>query len=252
MSWSSRRKTIYLGSFILVIILILSGVYFLFIYEPPTCNDGKQNQDEQGIDCSGVCPIVCGFDAINPVILWSRSFKVADGVYNLISLVENPNLEYEAFNVPYSFKVKDAENILIYERKGRVDILPRSVIPVFEKTVLTGERIPVRTSFEFTQEPKWIKSTQEPPIFSVRNKIISNFDTKPRLDVTIQNKTENTLRNLEITAIVYDSDGNAINTSQTFIDSMTKNSTEDIVFTWLEPFPSKPTRIEVIPLVKSN
>ena len=252
MSWSSKRKTIYSGSFLAIVVLILSVAFYLFIYKLPTCADGKQNQDEQGVDCGGLCPIVCNFEAINPIVLWSRSFKVTDGIYNLLALVENPNFEFEALGVPYSFKVKDDENILIYERRGTVDILSRSVTPIFEKTVFASERTPSKTFFEFIGEPVWGKTIKGQSDLSVKNKIVSNFDTKPRLDVTIENKTENTVKNIEVTAIVYDSEGNAINISQTIIGSMKKNSSENIVFTWIEPFPENPSRIEVIPLVKYN
>ena len=96
------------------------AVFLLIFYDKPTCFDGKQNQDESGVDCGGVCEKVCSFQAVKPNIIWSRSFKVSEGIYNAIAYIENPNIRAEAFAVPYVFKIFDERNILISEKKARM------------------------------------------------------------------------------------------------------------------------------------
>lgn len=251
MSWSSRRKSIYLGIFILLFLIIFIGIYYFFFYKTPTCSDGKQNQDEQGIDCGGSCKIICSFDTINPVILWTRYFKVLDGVYNVVALVENPNLNFEALSVPYSFKLYDNKNILISERTGSVDFLPRTITPIFERTILTGNRVPARNpSFEFKKFPDWLKTDEKQPKLAVKSKVLTNEDTIPRLEVVIENQTAQTVKNIEVTAIISDAEENAIAVSQSFIESLDKNKSEKVFFTWNDPFVKKAYRIEIINLVK--
>ncbi|MBU4480113.1 FxLYD domain-containing protein [Patescibacteria group bacterium] len=250
MSWSSRRRTIYLGIFMLILLAVFTLAYYFFIYEKPTCLDGKQNQNEQGIDCGGVCPIVCGFQTVDPIVMWSRIFKVTDGIYNAVAVVENPNVGVEAYGVPYSFKVYDKDNIIIYERRGKTDIFSRSTLPIFERTILTDQRIPVRVLFEFVKKPEWIKVSEERPELFVTNKNLTGEDSAPRLFATVENRTAKTIKNIEVSAILFDIDGNAINASQTVIDSLSKNGSEQVFFTWPEVFPSKVSRIEIITIAK--
>ncbi len=250
MSWASRRRTIYLGIFLIILLFLMIGFYYFFIYKTPTCIDGKQNQNEQGVDCGGVCPVVCTFQTVDPIVLWSRTFKVTDGIYNAMAVVENPNVGVEAYDVPYSFKIYDKDNIIIYERRGKTDIFSRSTLPVFERTIITNQRIPIRTFFEFVREPKWIKVTREQLDLFVIDKKLTGEDSYPRLSATIENRTSKLIENIEVSAIIFDADGNAMNVSQTTIDSLLKNSSEQVFFTWPEVFPSKVVRTEIITVIK--
>ncbi|MBU1557777.1 hypothetical protein KKC45_02340, partial [Patescibacteria group bacterium] len=230
---------------------ILSVFYYLFIYEAPSCEDGSQNQNEQGVDCGGVCPVVCSFDTVDPVVVWTRSFEVQKGVYNVVALVENPNIEVEAFDVPYSFKMYDKDNILIAERRGKTDIPARGVVPVFERTITVNERIPARSpSFEFTKDFEWIKTNEVQPSLSIKSKILSEKDGMTRLEVVLENDTVRTVENIEVTGILTDKEGSAIAVSQTIIESISKNNSDLIVFTWPGLLSKETSKIEVITLVK--
>ena len=61
MSWSSKRKSTYITVTVSLILITIAVVVFSYLYEAPTCIDGKQNQEEDGIDCGGPCLTVCGF-----------------------------------------------------------------------------------------------------------------------------------------------------------------------------------------------
>ena len=56
------------------VVAIIAGyfVYTVLFKVDPTCFDGKKNQDERGIDCGGVCALVCLADAKTVVPIWSR------------------------------------------------------------------------------------------------------------------------------------------------------------------------------------
>lgn len=90
--WVAKRKLFY-GIFSIVALVLVIGVPLFFVlYKTPTCFDGKQNQNEKGIDCGGVCTRLCSSDIANPIVLWQRSFVVTDGVYNAVAYVQNPNV----------------------------------------------------------------------------------------------------------------------------------------------------------------
>lgn len=249
-SWSAKRKAAYLATFTIVFLVSAIAVFFLIFYRKPTCFDGKQNQNEAGIDCGGNCEKVCSFQAVSPNILWARTFKVSTGVYNSVAYVENPNREGSASNVPYVFRIFDDRNILIKEAKGRINIPAGKIFPVFEAGVLTGNRIPKYTFFEFEKDPNWVAESGDGSIsISVLSHNLANTFTSPKLEATLFNPSLEDAFNVDVVAIVYDIAGNAIASSRTIVDKIAKEESEKAVFTWPEPFSGEAVKVEIFPLL---
>ena len=91
MTWAGKRQLLILGSIAIVCIIILFPIVKPIIAPTPTCFDGKQNQGELGVDCSGPCQKICLAEALPVRVLWVRPFKVAEGVYSGVAYVSNPN-----------------------------------------------------------------------------------------------------------------------------------------------------------------
>lgn len=250
MSWSSRRKAAYSGVFIAAMVLLIGVPLFLLFYEPPTCNDGKKNQGELGIDCSGPCPKICATEFLSPLVVWSRAIRVAPGLYNLLAYAENPNISGKAERVSYIFRLYDSNTVLIAERKGKTFILPHKKIPVFESGVKTGERVPVRVTFEFMGNIPWEKETESKDMIIVQSKVLNMEKASPRLDAVLENRSVREVEDIEVTAIVYDTEDNALAFSRTIVDEIGKNSTAPVTFTWPEKFARPTSRIEILPLVR--
>ena len=70
----------------------------------------------------------------------------------MLAYVENPNPTAEVVNTRYSFKLYNAENVLIGEKTGVVTIGPKSVRPIIETGIETFKQVPTRVSFEFLSE----------------------------------------------------------------------------------------------------
>lgn len=247
MDWATQRRFIYIGALILIILVVFALPIYRSLTRTPTCFDGKQNGSERGIDCGGSCSRVCPLDIEEPVVLWSRSFEVNNGVYSAVAMIENSNSGLEALNIPYLFKLFDKDNILVYERKGRTNIFSGRIFPVFEGVIVVGERVPIRTFFEFSPEIDWTKITREKPEVSVKNKILKNEESTPRIEAELENRFLGNLRDVEIVVVVYNSQGNAIGGSKTVVDLLEKDSSKDLVFTWPKPFPGEVNRIDIIP-----
>lgn len=250
MSWSTKRKLLYL--LILILAILGTAAYFLYpaFKENPTCIDGKRNADEIGIDCGGVCQNFCASQVRPLSILWQRSFNVAPGVYDVLGYVENQNIDAGVDSLLYRFKLYDDKNILIAERDGRTFIGPNQSEAIFEGGINTGERIPRLVYLEFENyqwtkiDPRFFKLS-----FSVGDKKLIGTSTDPKLSVSVGNDSLIDLKNVEVAAILRDADDNAITISNTVIDSFPKQSSKDIFFTWLAPLYSPVTRIEIIPRV---
>lgn len=254
MSWASRKKTAYRRIAILIAIVIIALVSFLTFYNPPTCQDNKQNQGEEGIDCGGPCDLVCGFTIIDPIVRWSRVLKTYAGVYSVVAMIENLNVLAEARSVPYIFKLYDDQGLLINERKGEVFIPSNKIFPIFEGAITAGNRIPQRVNFEFLQKPKWVK-TQTPAStdgISVRNIKFFEKNNLPRVSAVIENNLVTDIKNAELIILIYDKSDNLINSSKTVLDLVKTNSSEKIIFTWPTLFEAEVSKIDIIPVSKLN
>ncbi len=248
MTWASQKQLRYLLGFVALIILFVGVPAFFYFYDPPTCTDGIQNGAEEGIDCGGGCPIICSFRAADPIVHWSRLFEVAPGLYTVVALVENPNLSFETDDVPFTFKLRDSNNILVYERKGTAYLPARSIVPVFETGIRTGERAPARVDFEFLRAPVWAESAEWESGVSVTSRVLENEVDAPRLTATIRNDTLSMITELPVVAVLFDAEGNALQASRTVIDSIPESSEKTIVFTWPKPFAAPVARIEISPI----
>jgi len=251
-SWASKRKFIYFAGLVISGLIFAGIPLFLYLNQPPTCTDGKQNGDEIGVDCGGVCPQLCSEQMGDLLIHWSRSFEVSDGVYDTIALVENPNSNAGLSELIYKFKLYDNENILVEEKFGKTFINPKEQLIIFESGIRTGQRIPKRTFIELLEDRMWTKPQMEKsdiPILSVNNQRMENLETKPRLRASIENKSYFPVYDVEVIAVLFDINDNAIAVSSTIVDVIDQYDSADITLTWKEPFDTLPVKIDVLPRI---
>jgi len=251
MTWAFKRQIFYVG--VLVILFLVFG--FLITYpvlnKAPSCADNKQNGDEIGTDCGGSCAKLC-FSQVDPVsIIWSRAFRVVPGRYNAIAYLLNPNKNTAVSKINYKFRFADANNVYIGKREGSTFIPPSGKFAVFEPAIDIGNSIPVYVTFEFTQTPAWVTVTQEKinqlQIF-VSNIILTDETASPKLSATIKNNSLFTIPGVNVVAILYDANGNAVSASNTYLDMLNPEESADINFTWPEMLSNKVIAEEIIPL----
>jgi hypothetical protein len=253
LSWAMRRKLLYLFIIFMIFGTPLSYYVYKKMQHPPSCSDGIMNQNETGVDCGGICRIAC-FNNVkaSPDIQWSRAYYVAHGIYNLVAYIQNPNVDYVSQPVKYKFSVYDENNVLITTREGVTAIPTSKIFPIFEPTISTGELTPKIVKFDFVEPITWIEYFGNKPELEVVEQRLSRTDTVPKIDAKILNKTLNTFKNVEVVAIIYDENGNAVLSSRTYIDSIADRQTANVVFTWPEPITFTPSKVEIIPNLTLN
>ena len=251
-SWSSRRKLGY--AFIVVIALVIFIVVpaFLIFYKAPTCFDGKMNGDETGYDCGGSCARLCQSAFLPPRVGWggAKFEKLADGLYNVASYIVNPNMAGAAANVPYKISLYDDRGILIIEREGKISLYPHRNSLAFQTAVNVDKRVPAKATFEFTSAPVWFKSVDGLGGLAVIDKKYQEDEISSSLEVTLENKTLAPYKDVQVSVILYDINGNAIGFSQTNIDSIApKNGREMAPFTWPVSRNGTVASVEVVPSI---
>ncbi len=251
MSWASNRRVKYFFLLLVGVVILIGIPMFLILRDPATCEDGMQNGVEDGVDCGGTCPIVCSFSAAEPNISWSRVFKIIPGAYTAVAFVENPNGSLAAHDVPYIFRLRDENNILVETRTGEVYLPASSRIPIFETGIQTGNRVATRAEFELGN-PVWVHEGPQTHELSVRNENLSNEATSPRLSADIVNEGLEGVSDLPVVALLFDAEGNALHAARTVIENLPGASERTVVFTWPEAFPRPVVTISVFPLPKSS
>ncbi len=236
MTWAGKRR--------LIIISILVACFSLFValpvavinYQPPSCTDGKQNQNERGVDCGGPCALQCRSDVSPIKIDWVKLFETRPGTYYAIASVENPNFNTGTSKLPYTVRVYDANGTKILERSGQTFALPNERFYVFEGNLQTGDQVPAKVEMTFSKVVDWIKTAAELPAMSITNRTLENSDTRPKLVATLSNDSGDTIRDVSVTTMIYDAKGNQIAGSATLVDKVPPGQTAPITFTWSQGF----------------
>lgn len=255
MSWSAKRQL-----FIIILLCLFIGIiggvyYFLEIRVPISCTDGKKNQSELGVDCGGPCEAVCEEEIIDLSVEWVRPFKVVNGKYDVAALVVNKNNNLGIPKFKYRFSLFDSGGVHVSESEGEIFINPNEKAVVFVSGLNTGERDATKAIFEFENDKtrqgwKRIISSPSNIKLSVDNKKITE-GPNPSLSAEIINSSPYDAKDINISTVVYDANGNAMAVSSTYISSLLKNSSQVIVFTWPEPFKNVPKSSDVLPRINN-
>ena len=246
MSWASQRQLVYF--FIAVLLLVAMGVLGFFYFKPQaTCLDGKKNQNEKNIDCGGVCGACLG-ETKDLITLWSNVFPLGNGVYEVASLIRNPNFFSGLPKLKYTLKLYDENNMVIAIREGETFINPNEDYLIFETGVTVGERTPKRVFIEFNNL-NWVRVEKERAQIVVSEKNFSNINF-PVLEAKITNKTFSPVGDIEASAILFDVGDNAVGVSVTRVETLLQESSQVISFTWPHQFDIEPISSKI--LIRNN
>jgi Mg-chelatase subunit ChlD len=231
--WAFWRRVQYGTGFAVLSALIVVPVYFIYFVKEPTCFDGVWNGMERGIDCGGACQLVCVSDTLPPIALWAQSFKIVDGQYNAVAYAENRNTDVGSPELAYTFRLYDDQG-LITERSGTTVFPPNGTYPIFEGRIETGDRIPNRTTIEFA-DTAWRAGEVGRDQFTLAGRELVGADALPRLITRLTNNSLDTAKDVEVVAVIFNSQKQPLTASRTFIDEFAGRSTQEVVLTWPEP-----------------
>lgn len=233
-----------------VILLAIGIPLFLSLYKPPTCFDGLQNGEEQGLDCGGSCVRLCPSAFMSPSVSWTRSEEVAPGLYNLSAYIINPNTEGGASNVPFRMVAYDKDGVSIKEVRGRLTLPPHRNTLAFAGLVDLGKRKSYKIFFEFTGIPDWKKISDPLSALRMADKKFVDDVNGSSLLVTLENSSVYDLSRMSVYAVLYDADSNVLGFSKTVIDGVPSKSTVMAPFTWPVGRNGKVVSIEVLPVAE--
>ncbi len=194
--------------------------------------------------------MVCRAEVDDISVLWSRAFKVVNGRYNAVAYLENQNDAAVVKKINYRFRFADKDNLYIGQREGSTFVPAGGRFAVFEPGVNVGNSIPVYTTFEFTEAPIWLAVEKE-LLNTVKvfpsNIVLENEGTNPTLSVNIKNNSFYIVPQVNVVAILYDENGNALSASRSVVDELAPEEERGVFFTWPEPWEGTTVTKEIIP-----
>jgi len=241
-SWAAKKQLTHL---LFVLFAVVGLVFAVWLnITAPSCTDGRQNQDEKGVDCGGQCSKECLGEIKDLAVLWSKPLKVTGNIYDAVALAENRNLFLSAQSVRYQFKFYDDRNILIALREGEIFVNPGREFAIFENGIDAGLRKPAKVFLEFQKNINWEIYKGENLGLVVAKKEYQD-SPRPSISATLENKTLADIKGIYAVAVIYADDGNAIAASATKIGEMKGGASADIFFTWPENFEEGYSRDEI-------
>lgn len=116
---SKNKRIIIIAIYIIIFLLIISSIVYA-LKSKPSCFDGKLNQDEEHVDCGGVCQKECKKIAEEAIEIEKTGF-VASGLvnkYDIYGQIINPNTFFGSGEFSYHFIIKGkAGNVLAEKRE---------------------------------------------------------------------------------------------------------------------------------------
>ena len=250
LSWTIRRQIVYFLVFFFLIAGVGYGV-FTRVGLQPTCSDGIKNADELGIDCGGACTRVCPNDVQDLQIEWSKVFSARDGSYDAAALVFNPNLSYGLATLHYHFTLFDKSNKLVAEREGNTFVNPGEHVALYEPSIATGNRVPLRAFVQF-EDPDYVLPWRRAvlplrPLLSVDDSKLQGTD-HPELMAQVANHSVADALSIQAIAVIFDKDEIPLGIRSNYLDSIKRNDSIPVEFKWSTlDSTSKPTQAQVYP-----
>jgi hypothetical protein len=251
MSWAGRRRFLILSIIATIGIAFIATILIATIYEAPSCADATQNQGETGVDCGGPCAYLCVAHEEPPTVLFTKALKNGLGRVDAVAEIENKNIDAAAKNVPYKIMLYGADQTLVREVTGTVELPPGTTVPVFVPGISSGLQI-VSSAFLTIQptDVRWFASPVDTRVIPAVSAVRQTGSTlEPRIEATLTNPSANALSDVRVAIFVRNNRGEVIAASATLLSTIPAQGEALATFTWNEPFSSVPASFKVTPLI---
>jgi len=245
------KKNVIAFLYIFFLTLFSTAVYFLFLKAPETCFDGKQNQNERGIDCGGVCSLACKEniqgDALQ--IREQEFIKGQNNTYDALAKVFNPNGEIGAVSFSYTISLLDVTGAVLDSRTNTAQILPleNKYLLVFN---LETQGTPAKVSLQI-DDIVWERFSgyQEKPavnIYRENYREVSSSAVFSEATGLVSNESSFDFKSLTVQVILRDASGKPIAINANEMRTMYARENRDFRLTWPTAFPGTVTNAEMV------
>lgn len=249
MDYHLQKQIIIVIVYLVIFFLIGYGVYWIWFRHIPTCGDGILNQKEEQIDCGGPCES-CEIRTLKNIeIGWVKALSVRQGVYDLAAVIENPNPNYGAANLPYEFFLYDASGAIITSKQGSTFILPNKKTYIIEPAINIEQSIQdVKIVFG---APQWSKLQSG---FEIDQFFIKDKQFNPIIDGNgfyqvsgiVENKSAFDYDRVNVNIVLYDANNNPIGINKTEIRTLVASEERYFLSKWFSEITGETARVDIV------
>ncbi len=232
---------------------IFVGVVFL-IYQwqkpAPDCFDGIKNQNEESVDCGGVCAKKCPVVAKENLIVRQTGFVESGiaGSYDIYAEVANPNSSVGSDRFSYKFSVKNAAGEIMAEPAGTGFILPADKKYIIETNVAAKD-IPASVELS-VGDLRWIETNDgyEKPELKVVSKnydeITSGIGFSEATGL-LKNESPFSFASINLRIILKNEEGKIVALNATRMNTVQAGENRDFRVSWPSRFPGSVSQMDV-------
>ncbi len=235
--------------YLLLITLLGAAIFYAFFYVAPSCTDNKQNQNETGVDCGGICSQYCIADLASiPLSFEEVTLLPYDNdSSDALARVKNSNGKAALKSAKYTFTVTGSNGEVLASQSGVLSLLPKE-----EKTLL-ALGLPVtadqKLDFVVTNE-EWIAFTEydEAPNIAIVNQhfdLLSSGVGYAEAFALVRNISPYDMRSLVINVVIRDANGKALSVNKTTINTLQSGEERDFTLVWPKSFLGEPKRADM-------
>jgi len=236
----STKKIIIASVYLFIFAVIAASFYYAFKPEE-TCTDNKKNQDEEGVDCGGVCK-KC--EKIEALPLSVRKTGVLEsgisGKYDVYAEIENPNNLYGGKNFLYQLKIKNFSGGVLFEKTGAGFILPKETKFILENVIELPEK-PAVVEFAIAKTD-WVEFNEyyEKPVLKIVNKNYSQVSSGvgyAQASGVVKNDSPFDFEKIKVLVALRDEKGEIVAINSTEMRTVVSNQEREFKIPWPNRFP---------------
>lgn len=243
-----RRKRIIIISVYLLIFAFLAIAIYAFWPSNETCFDGVRNQNEEDIDCGGVCQKECHKIEAKDLIVEKAGTVPGGsaGQYDFFARISNPNAAFFNRRFEYTVVFLDQSGKILAERKGSSFIFPgeRKYIVENNFTVSEGHSAELKI---LNSDWSNIGDYYERPNLKIINKSYAETSQGTAFSEAyglLKNESPNDFDSIEIKIILKDGTGEVIALNSTLMKTVKSGEERDFRVQWPNRFPGAVENME--------
>lgn len=242
------KRGIIISIYFLLAILLGLGVYDLAMPDP-SCTDGKQNQNEKGVDCGGRCAPCEDTQNAKPLEVLETAFvPAADEAFDFVAKLRNPNTQLGSGSFSFSFVLKGEDGKEIMRSEGSSFILPAET----KYVTILGVRLPEGASVrELTLEAAEVEWQELRDVSRPQLTIVSKQYSKAPSAVggeaygVLRNESPYDLARIEVAVVLRSSTGSVLGVSTTEKTTVRAREERDFRLTWPYAFSAEVSSVEM-------
>ncbi len=214
------KHTLYGFLFLLLLGIIAGAVYLFFFKVSPSCEDNILNQDEESVDCGGVC-IACEIKHFRLIKSEVGVVPIGKTKLTLVATIANANSNYGVTGVRYSLDIKNLVGESLDVIRDEIIIPPATTKYIVETGLPFNSSDVSRVEFEVEEKFNIVLGeTFVQHNISIKQGKPTLSENIMRVDGIVTNNTGNNINVLKLNGFIRDSDGQLVSVAATIIDKL--------------------------------